>query len=78
MSDTTSCTTVWCDYLHTQFDAAHILSELGFTIVFDLVLLFLVWGKVIKPFLTRKLSKLHDDLDAEHHVEHHDHDEDET
>jgi hypothetical protein len=62
---------LWCDYVHTQFDPAHLLSELGFTIVFDFVLLWLVWGKILKP---RIMKQVHAELDAEHGITHEDHD----
>ena len=64
------CHDLLCDYLSTQFDPAHILSELGFTIVFDLILIWLVWGKLIKPYINRKVQRAHQELDEEHGVEH--------
>lgn len=68
-----SCATFLCDYLHTQFDPAHLLSETVFSLVQDVVIGFLLWGKGIKPYLARREERLHQQLDAEHHVEHHDH-----
>lgn len=62
-------------YLSVQFDPVHLLSELGFTVVFDFLLLFVLWGKIIKPYLNRRMNQLHQQLDAEHHVEHHNHDQ---
>lgn len=66
---------LWCDYVATQFDPAHLLSELGFTIVFDFILLWLVWGKILKP---RIMKQVHKELDAEHGITHEDHDDTST
>lgn len=59
------------DYLHTQFDPAHLLSELGFTLVFDLLLIplfLLAYKKLIKPLIVKDL---HEAMDEEHGIEHH-------
>jgi hypothetical protein len=58
---------LWQDYLNTQFDPAHLLSELGFTVFFDLLVVFVIWGKFLKP---RLFKQIHDELDAEHGVTH--------
>jgi ABC-type nickel/cobalt efflux system permease component RcnA len=67
----TACTSLWCDYLSTQFDPAHLLSELGFTIIFDLILVWLVWGKLIKPYLDKRVNQAHTDFDTDHGITHH-------
>jgi hypothetical protein len=59
------------DILQTVLSPSHIIAELIFSIVFDLVLIFLVWGKLIKPYVKRKLDQAHQELDAEHGVDHH-------
>lgn len=53
--------TLWQDYLSTQFDPAHLLSEVGFTVVFELLQLaaFAVWAK-----------RLHRRFDATHNLTH--------
>jgi hypothetical protein len=61
---------LWKDYLQTQFDPAHLLSETGFTVVFDVVLGWLVWGKILKP---RLVKSVHKEIDAEHGVNHEEH-----
>lgn len=71
-----NCTNLWCDYVSTQFDPAHLLSELGFTIIFDLILIWLVWGKLIKPYLRRQFEKQHEELDQEHGIVHNEDEED--
>lgn len=58
---------LWKDYLQTQFDYAHLLSETGFTIVFDGIIGWLVWGKILKP---RIMKQVHTEIDTEHGVSH--------
>jgi hypothetical protein len=48
----------WQDYLQTQFDPAHILSELGFTAVFDGLILAL-GGKCIKRYVLKTAHQEH-------------------
>jgi hypothetical protein len=58
---------LWQDYLSTQFDPAHILSELGFSLVFELIQLVFIayfWKRVIKP-------RLHAEVDEDHGIVHH-------
>lgn len=65
------CTTFLCDYVSTQFDPAHLLSELGFSLVFELLQLVLIvwlWRRVIKPRLT---TQIHTEVDQEHGIVHH-------
>lgn len=64
------CTTLWCDYYHTQVDPAHVLSELGFSIVFEIlqaVVIYVLWRKFIKP---RWFAKAHIEFDEEHGLTH--------
>lgn len=61
---------LWIDYLSVQFDAAHLLAELGFSIVFELVQLVVVvflWRRIIKP---RLVKDVHKQIDSEHGVDH--------
>lgn len=62
---------LWCDIIQTTTDPAHIAAELIFNIVFDGLILFLLWGKIIKP---RLMKQVHTELDAEHGITHEDHD----
>lgn len=55
----------WQEYLHIQFDPAHLLAELGFTLVFDLMAWLLV-----KKLVNKILWRWHLELDKEHGVEH--------
>lgn len=45
---------LWTDYVHTQFDPAHLLSELGFTLFFDGIVAALLWP------LVKRAVRLHD------------------
>jgi hypothetical protein len=61
---------LWQQYTAVQFAPDHLLSELGFSIVFELVqfiALALLWRKVIAPRLT---ARIHKQIDAEHGIEH--------
>lgn len=71
LADAPAGADLWHQWISVQFDYAHLLSELGFTVVFDFVLGFLFWGKVIKPYLDRRLKTQHDDLDTEHGILNH-------
>ena len=56
-------------------DPGHFIAEIGFTIVTDVVLVFLVWQLLIKKILVPRLKKqlrkdLHEELDKEMHIEH--------
>ncbi len=60
----------WSDYISVQFDPAHLLAELGFTLVFEALTAFLIvwlWRKVLKPRLSRQI---HAQIDAEHGYTH--------
>lgn len=65
--DASAHLSLWQDYLQTQFDPAHLLSETGFTIVFDVIIGWLIWGKILKP---RLMKEVHKEIDAEHGVTH--------
>jgi hypothetical protein len=70
VADATTCTTFLCDYVHTQFDPAHLLSELGFSIVFEIieaVVIYVLWRKFIKP---RWFAQAHRQFDEEHGLNH--------
>lgn len=56
---------LWHEYLHVQFDPAHLLAELGFTLAFDLA----AW-LLMKKLLTKILWRWHLDIDREHGVPH--------
>ena len=51
-------------------DPAHILAELGWTIIQDVILVWLLYGTIWKKIL---LPKLHEKFDKEHAITHKDH-----
>lgn len=59
-----------CDIVQTTTDPAHIVAELVFNLVFDGLVLYVLWGKILKPRLMRQVHK---ELDAEHGIVHDDH-----
>ncbi len=60
---------MWHDYLRTQFDPAHLLSELGFSMVFELAqvaFLAMVWRRTG----WQRITKAHVQFDTEHNLTH--------
>ena len=58
-------------FVEIATDPAHILAELVFTLVFDLVIIAFIWGVIFKklllPFITKKV---HEEIDVEHGYSH--------
>ena len=50
-------------------DPAHIVAELGWTIIQDVILVWLLYGTIWKKLIW---PKLHEKFDKEHAIEHHD------
>ena len=50
-------------------DPAHIMAELGWTVIQDVVLIWLLYGTLWKKVI---FPRLHDKFDKEHAIEHHD------
>jgi hypothetical protein len=52
-------------------DPAHIMAELGWTIIQDLLILGFLYGIVFKKILLPKLRRdIHKEIDIEHGIEH--------
>ena len=64
----------WAEYFGLLTDPAHVAFELTMSAIVDLFIIFLgykiIWKGYIYPRLRRSI---HQELDAEHHVVHHDH-----
>lgn len=60
------------EYFHILTDPAHALAEITFTLIFDVLIIGLLWGVVfLKVILPRVLRRHHADIDAEHgYVDH--------
>jgi len=55
------------------FDPAHIIGEVFWQVVFDVVLVAFIYGIVFKKWILPKLRhQLHKEIDKEHGIEHHD------
>jgi hypothetical protein len=63
----------WDEVVSITFDPAHIVAEVFWQVVFDVVLVAFLYGVVFKKWLLPRLRKqIHHELDAEHGIEHHD------
>jgi hypothetical protein len=58
-------------YWHILSDPAHFMVEVTLTIFLDVLLLGMAWP-VVKNYVNSRLQRQHDELDAEHGIEHHD------
>ena len=58
---------VWQDAWHTFTDPGHIIAELGWTIIQDVILVWLLYGTLWKKVI---LPRLHDKFDKEHAIVH--------
>ena len=63
--------TVWEHAWEIFTDPAHIMAELGWTIIQDLLIIGLLYGVVFKKVILPKLRKdIHKEIDAEHGITH--------
>ena len=53
-------------------DPAHIMAELGWTIIQDVILVWLLYGTIWKKLI---LPRLHEKFDKEHKIVHHEDDQ---
>jgi len=61
----------WQDFTSVLLDPAHILSELVFSVVFDVLVGYLIWGLLIRRVLIPRLRRdIHREVDEEQHIEH--------
>lgn len=64
---------LWQDFLSVAFDPAHILAELFFTIVFDGLVLAVLYQIVFKQLILPRLRRdIHRQIDEEHGLGHDD------
>jgi uncharacterized membrane protein len=63
--------TVWEHAWEIFTDPAHILAELGWTVIQDVLIIGLLYGVVFKKVILPKLRKdIHKEIDAEHGITH--------
>lgn len=62
----------WLEHAWEIFtDPAHILAELGWTIIQDVLIIGVLYGVVFKRILLPKLRKdIHREIDLEHGIQH--------
>lgn len=61
----------WGEFLYLVTDPAHIAFEVFYTFVLDILIVFLIWGVIIKKWIIPKLrNDLHKQVDAEHGIVH--------
>jgi len=54
-------------------DPSHIIAELGWTLIQDVVLIWLLYGTVWKKMILPRLRReIHKEIDEEHNITHHD------
>jgi hypothetical protein len=54
-------------------DPSHIIAELGWTIIQDVVIIWLLYGTVFKKIILPRLRKeIHQEIDEEHNIIHED------
>lgn len=52
-------------------DPSHIIAELGWTIIQDVVIIWLLYGTVFKKIILPRLRKeIHKEIDEEHNIKH--------
>jgi hypothetical protein len=62
---------VWEHAWEIFTDPAHILAELGWTVIQDVLIIGLLYGVVFKKVILPKLRRdIHKEIDAEHGIEH--------
>ena len=63
---------VWEEAWSIFVDPAHIMAELSWTIIQDVILVWLLYGTVWKKMI---LPRLHEKFDKEHRIVHHEDDQ---
>ncbi len=62
---------VWEHAWEIFTDPSHILAELGWTIIQDVLIIGVLYGLVFKKVILPRLRKdIHKEIDAEHGIEH--------
>lgn len=61
----------WEEFLGLLTDPAHLAFELVFTLVFDLLVVTVLYGIIVKKIIIPRLRKsIHEEIDREHGVDH--------
>lgn len=61
----------WSDFMNIASDPAHWAFELMFSLIFDLLIVSLIYGVIIRKIIIPRLKKnLHEEIDKEHGIVH--------
>ena len=64
---------LWEEAWEIFTDPSHIIAELGWTIIQDVVIIWLLYGIVFKKIILPRLRKeIHKEIDEEHNISHDD------
>lgn len=64
-------TDFWTEVINITFDPAHIMAELFWAVIFDVIIITLLLNVVFKKYILPKLRKdIHKEIDDEHGIEH--------
>jgi hypothetical protein len=62
---------MWSEYFHIVTDPAHGLAEITYTILFDFVIVGLVWGVIFNRFILPRVKRdIHAEIDSSHGYSH--------
>ncbi len=64
---------LWADAWSIFTNPGHIIAEVGWTIIQDVVIIWLLYGTVFKKIILPRLRKeIHEEIDEEHNISHDD------
>jgi hypothetical protein len=64
---------LWGEAWEIFTDPSHIIAELGWTIIQDVVVIWLAYGILFKKIILPRLRReIHKEIDAEHNIKHDD------
>lgn len=65
---------LWGEAWSIFIDPSHIMAELGWTIIQDVIMIWLLYGIVFKKMILPRLRReIHKEIDEEHNINHDDH-----
>jgi hypothetical protein len=61
------------EFIEIATDPAHLLFELAFSVIFDILIVSVIWGFIIKKIIIPRVKRdVHREIDEEHGVAEHD------
>ena len=62
---------MWNEYVHLIMDPAHGLAEITYTLMFDVLIVGLIWGVLFNKLLLPKIKRdIHSEIDSSHGYSH--------